>query len=75
MCKWPRKQNLFYERFIPNIGDDVYKKEATHKFKYLGKVSQFIDNPHTGRKSFMLEGNVKSMHDIKVAYKLKSNEF
>lgn len=74
ICKWPRKQNRYYEKFIPKIGDNVYKKDG-YTFKYLGKVSEFVINPCTGRKSFMLEGNLRSMYDIKVAYKFKNNEF
>lgn len=68
-CKWPRKQNVHYENFIPKVGDEVYRRSNTHTFKYLGIVSQIVINPHTGKDSYMLEGNLFSMHGMNNAYR------
>lgn len=68
-CKWPRKQNVHYEKFIPSVGDEVYRRSSVYTFKYLGVVSQIVINPHTGKNSFMLKGNLISMHGMNNAYR------
>jgi len=68
-CKWPRRQNKYYEKFIPVVGDEVFRRSNTHIFKYLGIVSQIVINPHTDKDSYMVKGNDTSMYGINNAYK------
>ena len=53
-----------------SIGDRVFKTKK-HKVRELGKVSKFLINPNNGKLSIMLEGNLESMYDSRIIYKLK----
>lgn len=69
-CKWPVMKAGKLTKCKPKIGDHVWKKPNGRGLKYLGIVSKFVTNPHTGRLAFMLEGNDTSMHHVEIAYKV-----
>ena len=53
-----------------SIGDRVFKTKK-HKVRELGIISKFLVNPNNGKLSIMLEGNLESMYDSRIIYKLK----
>lgn len=65
--KWIVGKGDFFEIRETDVGKEVFiKKGGTkRKFRELGTISKFVNNPHTGEVNFMIEGNEKSMYFIK----------